>query len=80
MTDDNESKVVAFFKCAKPIMKTIEGEYHDETYHDGDEVSFQRCYMKKFDRKNLEGCFKQLENHHLLHRATCSYIGRENLE
>jgi hypothetical protein len=77
MAESNDYNIVAFFKCKAPITKTNEGIFYDSYEHIGDRESFHRCYMKKFDKNELEDCFKKLENNS--NGVTCNYIGRQYL-
>jgi hypothetical protein len=79
---DKEPSVVGFFKCIQPITKEVSSNhgYHPEFEKVGENISIQRCYMKKFDRTNLESCYENLRNNIELQGAMCGFIRKETLE
>jgi hypothetical protein len=79
MTESNNFTAVSFFKCLSPINKLVGGSYHDAYEHVGDTTTYHRCYMRKFNKDELELCFKGLKENSDLFGATCSYTGKENL-
>lgn len=79
MTDTDNFTAVAFFKCKSPIHKLDGNGYHAICEYIGENITFHRCYMRKFDKDELEGCFKQVKENSGIYASTCSYTGRENL-